>query len=45
LKPHGHLSDGWDTWVLFIPIAILIAMIIAIEVHIRRLIDHPVLPR
>jgi len=45
LKPQSHLFNGWNTWLLFIPISVLIAMIIAIKVRIRRLIRHPVLPR
>lgn len=44
LKRHKDSSKGWNTRIVISAISIIITVVVYIELHIRRLISHSVLP-
>jgi len=45
LKPQKDSSTDWNTWISASVIVVLAALVIVIELHIRALINHPVLQK
>jgi hypothetical protein len=45
LKHQKGSSTDWNNWISVSAIAVLITLVIVIELHIRGLINHPVLQK
>ena len=45
LRSNKNACRSWNDWILICAITVLIAVITVIELHIRGLITHSVLPR
>jgi len=45
LKPQKDSPTDWNTWISASVIVVLAALVIVIELHIRGLINHPVLQK